>query len=400
MDRREFLKLSGLASGYVMIPAFLKPLESYGVGPSGLAASGKKKLVIIQFSGGNDGLNTVIPYTNDIYYKLRKTIGIKKEQVITLDKELGLNPAMSAFKELYDQGYVSVINNVGYPNPDRSHFRSMDIWQSGSSSTDYLSTGWLGRYLDSQCQWPYEAIEIDNNLSLALKGKKLSGIATKNARQLFEETKAPYFETVADYVKPEMLHEDNLGYLYKTMLNTTSSARYIFETQKTYQNTAEYPDSQFAKELKTVATFINSGLNTSVYYVNLTGFDTHVGQLNKQESLLKQYSEGVAAFVKDLRSNHTFEDTLIMTFSEFGRRVEENASGGTDHGTASNLFVIGENLKKKGVFNQAPDLVNLAEGDLKHHIDFRQVYATVLDNWLKADSVSILGEKFVNLGFV
>jgi uncharacterized protein (DUF1501 family) len=184
------------------------------------------------------------------------------------------------------------------------------------------------------------------------------------------------------------------------MLNTTSSAKYIFETQKTYQNTAEYPDSSFARELKTVATFINSGLSTSVYYVNLTGFDTHVGQLNRQESLLKQYSEGVAAFVKDLKSNRTFEDTLIMTFSEFGRRVEENASGGTDHGTASNLFVIGENLKKKGVFNDAPDLVNLADGDLKHHIDFRQVYATVLDNWLKADSAGILGERFVNLGFV
>jgi len=399
MDRREFLKLSGLASGYLMVPAFLKPLESYGTALSGPAASGKK-LVIIQFSGGNDGLNTVIPYANDIYYKLRRTIGIKKEQVLTLDKELGLNPAMTAFKELYDQGYVSIVNNVGYPNPDRSHFRSMDIWQSASSSTDYLSTGWLGRYLDSQCQWPYQAIEIDNNLSLALKGKKLSGIATKNARQLFEETKAPYFETVASYVRPEMLNEDNLGYLYKTMLNTTSSAKYIFETQKTYHNTAEYPDSQFAKELKTVATFINSGLNTSVYYVNLTGFDTHVGQLNKQESLLKQYSEGVAAFVKDLKSNQTFRDTLILTFSEFGRRVEENASGGTDHGTASNMFIIGEDLKKKGIFNEAPDLVNLTEGDLKHHIDFRQVYATVLDNWLKADSVSILGDRFVNLGFV
>ncbi len=400
MDRREFLKLSGLASGYAMIPAFLKPLETYGAGPSGREASGKKKLVMIQFLGGNDGLNTVIPYNNDVYYKLRRNIGIKKDQVIALDQELGLNPAMTALKELYDQGYVSVINNVGYPNPDRSHFRSMDIWQSASSSTDYLSTGWLGRYLDSECQWPYEAIEIDNNLSLAMKGKKRSGIATKNARQLFEETKAPYFETVAAYVKPEMLDDDNLGYLYKTMLDTTSSAKYIFETQKTYHNTAEYPDTSFAKELKTVATFINSGLGTSVYYVNLTGFDTHVGQLNRQESLLKQYSEGVAAFVKDLKSTHAFEDTLIVTFSEFGRRVEENASGGTDHGTASNLFVIGGNLKKKGIFNSGPDLLNLADGDLKHHIDFRQVYATVLDNWLKADSVGILGERFVNLGFV
>lgn len=400
MNRRDFLKQSGLASGCLLIPSFLKPLETFGMIDSSGSTASKKKLVIIQFSGGNDGLNTVIPYTNDIYYKLRKNIGIKKEQVIALDKKLGLNPAMTAFKDLFDQGYVSVINNVGYPNPDRSHFRSMDIWQSASSSKDYINSGWIGRYLDSQCQWPYEAIEIDNNLSLALKGKKLSGMATKNARQLFEETKAPYFETVAAYVKPEMLDEDNLGYLYKTMLTTTSSAKYIFETEKTYKNTAEYPDTAFARELKTVATFINSGLNTSVYYVNLTGFDTHVGQLARQQNLLTQYSEGIAAFVNDLKGNHTFEDTLIMTFSEFGRRVEENASGGTDHGTASNMFVIGADLKKKGVFNEAPDLVNLVDGDLKHHIDFRQVYATVLDNWLKADSVSILGEKFVTLNVV
>lgn len=400
MDRRDFLKQSGLASGYLLIPAFLKPLETVGMNSFDNPGSGKKNLIVIQFSGGNDGLNTIIPYNNDIYYKLRKNIGIKKENVITLDKELGLNPAMTAFKELYDQGYVSIINNVGYPNPDRSHFRSMDIWQSASSSQDYISTGWLGRYLDSQCQWPYEAIEIDNTLSLALKGKKLSGMATKNARALFEETKAPYFDSVSSYIKPDMLSEDNLGYLYKTMLNTTSSAKYIFETQKTYKNTAEYPNTEFSKELKTIATFINSGLNTSVYYVSLGSFDTHVGQLNKQQDLLTQYSEGIAALVKDLKENNKLDDTLILTFSEFGRRVEENASGGTDHGTASNMFIIGSQLKKKGIFNEAPDLVNLVDGDLKHHVDFRQVYATVLDNWLKADSVSILKEKFVNLNFV
>lgn len=397
MDRRDFLKQSGLASGYFLIPSFLKPLESFGVNE---LAPTKRNLIVIQFSGGNDGLNTVIPYNNDIYYKLRKNIGIKKEEVITLDKELGLNPAMKAFKELYDQGYVSILNNVGYPNPDRSHFRSMDIWQSASSSNDYISTGWLGRYLDSQCQFPYQAIEIDNNLSLALKGKKLSGIATKNAKQLFEETKAHYFDAVNAYVKSEMLDEDNLGYLYKTMLSTTSSAKYIYDTQKTYSNTSEYPNTEFGKQLKTAATFINSGLNTSVYYVSLGSFDTHVGQLRKQHDLLTQYSEGVLALVKNLKEANTFDDTLIVTFSEFGRRVEENASGGTDHGTASNMFVIGSQLKKKGIFNEAPDLLNLSEGDLKHHIDFRQVYATVLDNWLMADSTTILNEKFTKLGFI
>ncbi len=397
MDRRDFLKHSGLASGYFLIPSFLKPLETLGINEG---VTKKRNLIVIQFSGGNDGLNTVIPYNNDIYYKLRKNIGIKKENVIALDNELGLNPAMTAFKELYDQGYVSIINNVGYPNPDRSHFRSMDIWQSASSSKDYISTGWLGRYLDSQCQFPYQAIEIDTNLSLALKGKKLSGIATKNAKQLFEETKAPYFDSVTSYIKPEMLDEDNLGYLYKTMLSTTSSAKYIYDTQKTYTNISEYPNTEFGRQLKTAATFINSGLNTSVYYVSLGSFDTHVGQLNKQQDLLTQYSEGVSALVKNLKEANTFDDTLIVTFSEFGRRVEENASGGTDHGTASNMFIVGAQLKKKGIFNEAPDLVNLVDGDLKHHIDFRQVYATLLDKWLMADSTTVLNEKFMTLGFI
>ncbi len=397
MNRRDFLKQTGLASSYFLVPSFLKPFENLGLPNS----SGKKRnLVVIQLSGGNDGLNTVIPYNNDIYYKLRKNLSIKKESVLPLEKDLGLNPAMVALKQLYDEGYLCVINNVGYPNPDRSHFRSMDIWQSASGSNEYLNTGWIGRYLDNQCTFPYQAIETDNDLSLALKGKKLSGIATKNSKQLFEQTQTSYFESVTSYIKPKMLDEDNLGYLYKTMLSTTSSAKYIYETQKTYANDAAYPTTDFGKQLKTIGTFINSGLNTSVYYASLGGFDTHVGQLEKQKKLLLQFSEGVAALVKNLKEAGTFDDTLILTFSEFGRRVEENASDGTDHGTASNMFVIGSQLKKKGIFNEAPDLVNLDDGDLKHHVDFRGVYATVLDSWLMADSNLILNKNFQKLSFI
>src|ERR1700740_1246663 len=193
MKRRDFLKNTALASGAFMIPAFLKPLEAI----ANTQITGHKNLVIIQLSGGNDGLNTIIPYGNDIYYQKRSTIAINQADIIKLNDMQGLNPNLSALKEIYDQGWMGIINSVGYPNPDRSHFRSMDIWQTASDSNQYLTTGWAGRYLDSQCQSPYQAIEVDDTLSLAMKGQKLKGIAVRDPKKLFFETKDPYFKNVS-----------------------------------------------------------------------------------------------------------------------------------------------------------------------------------------------------------
>lgn len=396
MDRRHFIKQSVLASGCLLVPKFLKPFESQGL----LGADAGRNLVIMQLSGGNDGLNTIVPFQNDLYYKLRKTIAVDKAKAIPLQKDLAFNPAMQALKEIYDQGYMSIINNVGYPNPDRSHFRSMDIWQTASDADQYLATGWAGRYLDSQCQYPYQAIEVDDTLSLALKGQKLKGIAVRDPKKLYYETKDPYFKDVSKAISGDMLTEDNMGYLLKTMTEATSSADYIYDHSKIFSNSFEYPDTEFSKELKTIATFIGSGLQTRIYYLSLGSFDTHVGQAGKQERLLTQYSEGVAAFINNLKQLGRLDDTLIITFSEFGRRVEQNASNGTDHGTASNMFVFGSQLKQKGIINEAPDLADLQDGDLRYHIDFRQVYATVLDKWLQTDSSKILNRPFVNLGFL
>src|SRR5690606_5994967 len=176
-----------------------------------------------------------------------------------------------------------------------------------------------------QCKSTYNAIEVDDTLSLAMKGQKIKGIAVQDAQQLYKNTRDPFFkEVVSDH--KEMLDEDNLGYLYKTMIETSSSAEYILNKSKTYKNTAAYPDGTFGNQLKTVAKFINSGLATRVYYVSLSGFDTHTAQINQQGRLLKQYSEGISAFINDLKTAGNFEDTLVMTFSEFGRRVEQNAS--------------------------------------------------------------------------
>jgi uncharacterized protein (DUF1501 family) len=384
MDRRNFIKTSSLASGYFLLPGFLKPLENL------FPNEGQKTIVIIQLSGGNDWLNTIVPYKNDLYYKNRPKLGIKENKLILLEKDLAFNNSLSLLKQFYDSGEMAIVNNVGYPNPDRSHFRSMDIWQTASSSKEFLHTGWLGRFLDNECKNAYEGIEVDNYLSLALKGKKLNGLAIKNIQQLHKELNVPYFNDIVKVTNKDSLNEDNQGYLYKTLLETSSSVDYIYEKNKIVSNSFEYPDSDIGAQLKKIANFIASGINTKVYYLSMTGFDTHVMQLDKQNNLLEQYSKALSAFIVNLKGLEKWDDTCVFTFSEFGRRVEENASGGTDHGAAGNVFLFGKNLKKKGIVNELPNLENLDDGDLKYSVDFRSIYKNILQDWLKADADKII----------
>lgn len=396
MKRRDFLIKSSMASSVVLVPSFMKAFESLDP-----RLFGYKKLVVIQLSGGNDGLNTLIPYRNDLYYSNRPGISIPKNRLIDMNGELGLNENLSPLKALYDKGYLSIINNVGYPNPNRSHFRSTDIWHTASNASEYLDSGWMGRYIDQYGKKPYTGIEVDDSLSLILKGRTINGVATKDAKKMFNNAKTPFFSKVLETQTETHLSEHNLGYLYKTMVGAKSSAKYIYETSKTSTSTKSYPKNPFAKQLKTTAEFINSKLETKVYYVSMGGFDTHANQANRQSRLLKTYSEAMDVFVKDLEASDSFKDTLILTFSEFGRRVQQNAAGGTDHGAANNLFVIGKNLKKPGLYNDSPDLTNLDKnGDLKYTIDFRSVYATLLDQWLDASHSKVLGSSFETLDFI
>ena len=397
MKRRDFLRQSVFASGMTLIPSFLKGMEF--LSPEQL--SGYKNVIIIQLSGGNDGLNTIIPVSNDIYHRLRPSIAKKASETLSITNDLAFNSSLKPIKELYDLGEVSIINNVGYPNPNRSHFRSTDIWQTASDTNQYLSTGWVGRYLDANCQHPYEAIEVDSALSLALKGNDKNGIAVSDPKQLHRTTREPFFKNVITHVDQNMLNEDNQGYLYKTMLETYSSASYIHNTSKIYTTQTQYPQTPFARNLKTIADFIVSGLKTRVYYSSLSGFDSHVNQLNSQDRLLKVYADGIHALVKDLKKNDRFKDTLILTFSEFGRRVQQNGSRGTDHGAANNVLLIGGSLKKPGVYNELPNLSDLDNnGDIKYTVDFRSVYATILDNWLEVNDHKVLNKAFTKLNFV
>ncbi len=398
MKRRDFLKSSGLASTSLLIPSFL---SDFRINRLFQSRSGKI-LVVVQLSGGNDGLNTIVPYRNDIYYQKRQVIGIKDNEVLKVSDELGFNPALQSLQGLYDQGLMSIVNSVGYPNPDRSHFRSMDIWHTASNSDEYLSTGWLGRYLDSNCTGcatPYHALEVDDSLSLALKGATRNGFAASNPEQLKRATSNRFLKLLSENVQPGQ-HEENVAYLYKVMVETQQSANYLYEQSRVHRSRVEYPQNAFGKDLKTIAELITADTDTKIYYVSLGGFDTHANQKNQQERLLKMYADGMKAFVEDLQQNSLLDDVLIMTFSEFGRRVEQNASNGTDHGTANNLFLIGGKLSKPGFFNQAPNLMNLDEGDLKYEIDFRNIYASILSDWLDADAAGVLGGNYKALQLV
>lgn len=397
IQRKDFIQLGSLATASLLMPQFLKAFES-----GKLVPPGNKVTVIIQFSGGNDGLNTVIPYRNDLYYSNRPRLGIQRNAALSLTDEAGLHPLLTAFKELYDDGSLGIFNSVGYPNPDKSHFRSMDIWHTASDSRDYWNTGWLGRYLDAQCKGcdkPTQALEIDDVLSLALKGEHIKGLALEDPRRLYNTSQERYFKEILAQHKNDA-HEQPVDYLYKTMAETISSADYIFKQSKQRPSSESYPDSDLGKGLKTIASLIFSEINTKVYYISLGSFDTHINQEAQQKRLFTDLNNSVKAFVKDLKANNRFDDVLLFTFSEFGRRVAQNASNGTDHGKANNMFFIGGGLKQQGIYNPLPDLTNLDDGDLKYQLDFKQIYATVLNKWLGADAGAVLKQQIQPLDFI
>ncbi|HEX5002820.1 MAG TPA: DUF1501 domain-containing protein [Bacteroidia bacterium] len=396
VTRKEFIGTGFLAGCSLLIPKFLKATGSFA------GVQGDRKLIVVQLSGGNDGLNTIIPYRNDIYYSNRPVLSYKTNEVLPLSDELGFNPSMKSLRSLFEKGDMCILNNVGYPDPDRSHFRSMDIWQTASGSNEYLNSGWLGRYLDATCNDCSNAhlvLEADDMLSLALKGKQVNGMAVKNPERLWRAVHDPFFEKLSK-TSNEGHHHELTDYLYKTALDTQGSVDYLVAKARKATTIADYPDNEFGKNLKMISGLIGSGCETRVYYVSLTGFDTHARQKQVQERLLETLSDGLNALVSDLKQNGHFNNTLIMTFSEFGRRVKENGSAGTDHGAANNLMLLGGSLKKTGFYNAPPDLQNLQSGDVAHTVDFRNVYATVLEKWLQTDPSIIITQKTTPESFI
>ncbi|MFZ9044682.1 MAG: DUF1501 domain-containing protein [Cyclobacteriaceae bacterium] len=388
-SRRNFIKQSAVvASGSMLLPSFLRAAPS-GEHP-------QRRLIVIQLSGGNDGLNTIIPFRNEILQEARPTILHNSKELISVSDEFACNASMKGFVNIYDQGDVCILNGVGYPNPNRSHFRSMDIWHSASASNVYINTGWLGRYLDSECsdEAPITAVEMGDRLSLALKGDQKKGVSLKSVTQYYNYAKSMEVEVGHD------VDNQLVDFLYKTKSDVRSTAHYLYEKKKISKSKKNYPQTQFANQLKEIAEMINSGVSSPIYYASLSGFDTHNAQQGRQGKLLGIYSNALKVFVDDLKASGKWDETLILTFSEFGRRVRENASKGTDHGKANNVFVMGGKLKHKGFYNDLPSLEDLDDGDLKYTIDFRSIYASILDQWMNVHSRTILGGDLPRLDFI
>ncbi|WP_068471721.1 DUF1501 domain-containing protein [Saccharicrinis aurantiacus] len=375
MKRRTFLKSGLVASSAAFMPQFLNGASA------NLQSANGNKLVVIQLAGGNDGLNTLVPYQNDIYYKSRPNIAIPKNQVLKLNHDLGFNPSLKSMAQFFENGEMSVYNQVGYPNQNKSHFRATDIWLTASDANQYLSTGWLGKYLDSDCQKPHHAIEIGTSLSLALKGDKGYGMAFDHPYTLMRAGNTDFFKQLRNLSATDSKSE----YLYKTFVQTQQSTDYIFDKFRTYKSTITYPNSANGRSLKTIAQLIGAGVDTSIYYHSIGGFDTHGAQLGRQKQLHQNLDTALSAFVNDLKQSNNWNSTRILIFSEFGRRIKENGSKGTDHGKASNVYVLGGGIDTPGFQNGSTDLTKSENNDLLHTIDFRSIYAHLLKNWLNSE---------------
>jgi len=388
INRRRFISQSGLATaGSLLLPGFLNKLQALP-----LSNRDKNILVIIQLSGGNDALNTFIPFENDLYYNYRSNIGIGKEQVIPITDLQGMHPAMSAMKPLVKEGEFLLFNQVGYPNPNRSHFRSMDIWHAGSTRSSDANTGWLGRYLDAHCATPeagkLQAVEFGNELSLAMRGEQQQGFAIDNPDRLYRITQTPLVKHLNSVTMQDQ--DDSLSYIYKSLQSTTQAVENIHQQLGGQVSAGKYPTSPLANSLKQIGSLIGAGAPIQVYYTSFSGFDTHVRQALQQKRLLNVYADAVAAFADHLKKLGIWDRTLVFTFSEFGRRVQENASGGTDHGAGGSSWMMGGSLKKAGIYNAPPSLDVLEDGDVPYSLDFRSLYATLLSNWLQVSSAGIL----------
>jgi uncharacterized protein (DUF1501 family) len=392
MNRREFLTKTGIiTTGTLLVPSFLKAsLLSNNLN----GINNKNKLIIIQLSGGNDGLNSIVPYGLDEYYQNRSGIGISLKDLLKIDDKFGFHPKLSGLHKLHDRGLLSIINSVGYPNPNRSHFRSMDIWHTASDHDKFKTTGWIGNYLDNNCQNPYEAIELNGELSLALKGKSRSGIALTNPITFRNTINSEYYKNINN---PETKNSE-LDFMYKVFNDTKNSAQYIFDQYKLKPNNTEYGKSQFEQKLKKIATLIKSDIQTPIFYSSLGGFDTHVNQNGAHNNLYDQLNNGISTLVEDLEKDKLLDNTTIVVFSEFGRRLKENASRGTDHGAANVMFVIDSKLNKKAHNYNQLDLTVLEKGDPIYKTDFRSVYQELLEFKLNVDAKSILGNTYQNLG--
>ncbi len=434
--RRDFLRTTVLgASAAWTVPMFVE--RTFGqlhAGVKDLAiqpVTGKDDtiLVVLQLAGGNDGLNTLVPYGDDAYYKARPRIGKKEKEIIRLSDHVGLNSSMPYLGSLFKEGGLGIVQGVGYPNPNRSHFVSTSIWETGDTS-NHSSTGWLGRYFDNACPGadPTVGISFNKTQPEAFGAMKNPGVCL-NSPELYrwihgggEQAQAEEF--FADLNQPDhgelddeasagdsiaipaggkvggISGEENLAFLERVALDARVSSAKILELAGKHKTTVRYEGTPISRNLNLVSRMIAGGMPTRVYYVSHGGFDTHNQQRNSHDRLLGQLDSALKSFFEDLKQQGNDKRVVLMTFSEFGRRTAENASAGTDHGKASCLFVAGPGVKG-GLHSTHPSLTDLNGGDIKHTVDFRSVYGSLLTDWLRAPDIRpILGGNYPKIGLI
>jgi len=405
LSRRDLMKHGGMIAVGLAAPRWLSTIAEADVArvAQGGEISSDTVLVVCQLSGGNDGLNTVVPYADSLYYKSRPTLAHKEDVVLKINEQLGFHPNMKGVHGLYKQGKVAVIQNVGYPKPNRSHFKSMDIWQSASPD-DKMKHGWLGRHVDSKLRNgavnPVMTLGLSTEKPLALAGEKAS---------------IPCFASLADVQNmlgdkdsERMLREiqgadammDSPTRVVQQANKSALDAMSVLSKQlSTFTPKQTYGDDAFGKGFKQISQLIGASPATRVVYFSAGGFDTHARQIDAHGKLMENFSNAVTAFQTEMEAIGKADKVIVLVFSEFGRRVSENASQGTDHGAAGSMFVIGSKVKG-GVYGGSPNLTDLQDGDIKYKIDFREVYASALDNWMGGDSELVLGQKFSPLAII
>jgi uncharacterized protein (DUF1501 family) len=403
--RRQFLTRTLRASSMValgsVVPQFVAQTAR-------AAAPGKDNiLVVVEMTGGNDGLDTVIPYADDLYHKARPTLRQTKDVVVRLDDHVGLNRGMQGFRPLWEQGHLAVVQGVGYPNPERSHFEAMDIWQSADPKR-LLTTGWLGR-ATAETENRSGGVPIlhlsNGKLPLALTGATGGGAVSVNDQNSFRlelgsndgqrKGRRQLLSDLSGPASPEGTAgeaDDLLSFVQRRQVQTLTAVDHLRELLEGPGAVQRYGNGLGTK-LQLIAGLIAKGFGTRIFYVSIDGFDTHADQGPQHSTLLGELADSVSAFFQQLKKNGNDSRVRLMTYSEFGRRVQENASRGTDHGAASCLFVAGPSVQG-GVVGKHPSLSDLDEGDLKFHTDFRRVYATLLDGWLGCRSEAVLAAKW------
>jgi uncharacterized protein (DUF1501 family) len=389
IDRRRFLSVGALTA---TVPGFLSQ-TGHALADDKSLANKERVLVVVQLAGGNDGLNTLIPFRDEAYYKARPKIGIARTKSLKIADDFALHPETGDLRKLYDAGELAIVPNVGYPNPNRSHFRATEIWETATPEKDVL-TGWFGRYFDAECRGvpsPMLGLQLGEKPAMTFAHPKGRAVTLTNPSLFaWDDATGKAMERLNRVAATD---NPQLDFLQRTGNDTLSLSRKIQDALKDGKSGAEYAPFNFSQSLKVVAQMIAAEVPTRVYYVSLGGFDTHTTQSGRHAGLLQELSQGIGSFVADLKALGHLDRTLVMTFSEFGRRVSENEQQGTDHGTAGVMFLAGGAVKA-GVHGTRPDLSDLDEGDLKFKTDFRSVYATVLKGWLGADAKTILGADF------